>query len=119
VFGDTSDIAKTAALLLAVLLPAIGFLYQYRREMAKAASPPSVGAGGLAVVGGVLAGERATREYIESQEDMSRAIEELGKAVREGTLEIARTSRENNAELRRISAALENVVHQMQLRPNS
>ena len=118
-FEETSDVWKLAALMLAVLLPAIGAYYQYRREMWKASAPPNIGSGGLAVIGGVLAGEKVIREYIESQEDMSKAIEELGKAVREGTLEIARTSRENNIELRRISAALENVVHQMHLRSGS
>ena len=108
-FETTSEVTKLATLVLAVLLPAIGAFFLYRREMGKAVQPPSVGQAGLIAIAGGLTSERGMREWIESQEDMSKAILSLAAVNEHGAKTIGR-------ELDRVAEALEEILREIRRR---
>jgi hypothetical protein len=109
VFETTSEITKLATLVLAVLLPAIGAFFLYRREMSKTAQPPNVGQAGLIAIAGGLTSERGMRDYIQSQEDMSKAILSLASVNEHG-------AKTNSRELDRVAEALEEILREMRRR---
>lgn len=81
-FAISSEIAKIAALLLAIFIPAITVYWNFRREAMKANQPPNVGQAGLIAIGGSLTSERGMVDWIESQRALAREIR-LNREVHE------------------------------------
>jgi hypothetical protein len=101
VFDGLSDILKIAALILAILLPAIGGIFQYRREERKAAaaaSNPTIGTAGLIAVGGAIASKEGAQLYVEEFQRATAAIDRLTEATHRRADEDAKLVRAiNNA----------------------
>jgi methyl-accepting chemotaxis protein len=81
IFTSTSDIFKTAALFLAVLVPLVAAVWQARRETSKAAS---VSPAGMVAIGGALASEAASKLYIEEFQHLTTAINRMTVAYERG-----------------------------------
>jgi hypothetical protein len=81
-FQDVAEIVKSAALVLAILIPFLGALFAYKREMNKTSSP-NIGGAGLVAIGGALANKEETERFILSQDAMTQAIDRLQKTEAE------------------------------------
>lgn len=79
-YDSITDIAKTVTLILAVILPTIGVIYAYRKE-SKEQKRPTIGQAGLIAIGGALASEGETLQYVEAMHEQSKSMAEQTKAL--------------------------------------
>jgi hypothetical protein len=75
-YDGATEVLKTAAMILAVVLPALGAVWATKRENTKA-DKPSVGAAGMVAIAGAVASSENAKLYVEEFQRVTAAIDRL------------------------------------------
>jgi hypothetical protein len=124
-----AEVIKVAAIVLTALIPLLTAYVAIKREMGKAAQPPTIGNPGVIAIGGALASQGGTLLHVEAMEKQSKSMDIQSEALNRladanGSLaraHIERTGKISQAidEMIRLRQAIEDISRQMQRNANS